>query len=109
MDRCPALLARGGVHRQAIPGLTMDASASCLARREHTRRLMPPRAAMLGADNGEERQKPKRTATAQGNIKSAPFQPSSFPRRRESSCAEPVAQVESAWPARWGEIFLDLV
>jgi len=28
MDRCPALLARGGVRRQAIPGLSADASAS---------------------------------------------------------------------------------
>ena len=32
IGRSPALLGRGGVHRQAIPGLTMDASASCLAR-----------------------------------------------------------------------------
>src|SRR5579859_4059493 len=44
------------------------------------RRLVPPRAVVLGADNGEENQKPKRTATAQSHIKSH----SSFPRKRES-------------------------
>ena len=63
MDRCPALLACGGLFIQAIPGLYEKASASCLARREHTRRLLPPQAAMLGANNGRDNQKPKQQHT----------------------------------------------
>ena len=47
IDRCPALLGRGGVHRQAIPGLTMDASASL--PRPRLRAAIPPRPARLGA------------------------------------------------------------
>ena len=55
---------------QAIHGLYEKASASCLARREHTRRLLPPQAAMLGANNGRDNQKPKRTATAKALVPS---------------------------------------
>ena len=38
----PALRSRSGVHRQAIPGLTMDASASCLAPRQQARAHVAP-------------------------------------------------------------------
>ena len=42
MGRCPALRSRSGVHRQAIPGLTLDASASCLAPRQQARAHIAP-------------------------------------------------------------------
>ena len=38
----PALRSRSGVHRQAIPGLTLDASASCLAPRQQARAPVAP-------------------------------------------------------------------
>src|SRR5579859_4571082 len=48
----PALLACVGVQRQAIPGLTLDASASCLASRQTGASQSPTQAAMLGAVTG---------------------------------------------------------
>src|SRR5579859_5512716 len=42
MARCPALRSRSGVQRQAIPGLTLDASASCLASRQKARAHAAP-------------------------------------------------------------------
>src|SRR5579859_1317189 len=71
---CPALLACVGVQRQAIPGLTLDASASCLASRQTGASQGPTQAAMLGAVTG------KRQRQNNGNVKSH----SSFPRKRES-------------------------
>src|SRR5579859_4588628 len=62
----PALLACVGVQRQAIPGLTLDASASCLARRQTAAGQSPTQAVMLGAVTGGTS---KATATAQSNIK----------------------------------------
>src|SRR5579859_7754230 len=64
----PALLACVGVQRQAIPGLTLDASASCLARRQTAAGQSPTQAAMLGAVTGgtsKAQQQPKHS-----NIKS---------------------------------------
>ena len=49
IDRSPARLARGGVFRQAIPGLSENASASLPRPARKTRGPMSPRAAMLGA------------------------------------------------------------
>ena len=57
MARYPALLARGGVCRQAIPGLTSDTSASCLVPRQTGAGQRPPRAAVLGAADGEGKSK----------------------------------------------------
>ncbi|HWY25008.1 MAG TPA: hypothetical protein VNX47_08815, partial [Nevskia sp.] len=45
-------LACVGVQRQAIPGLTLDASASCLASRQTGASQGPTQAAMLGAVTG---------------------------------------------------------
>ncbi len=73
--RSPALLGRGGVHRQAIPGLTMDASASCLAR--VCARLIHLVLRCSAQPDGEERQ---RQHQKQGTA----LPPSSFPRKRES-------------------------
>src|SRR5882757_2152611 len=56
MRGSPALLGRGGVHRQAIRGLTMDASASCLAR--VCARLFHLRLRCSAQPDGEESQKP---------------------------------------------------
>ena len=47
IDRSPALLGRGGVFRQAIPGLSKNASASL--PRPRLRAAIPPRPVMLGA------------------------------------------------------------
>ena len=71
--RSPALLGRGGVHRQAIPGLTMDASASCLAR--VCARLIHLVLRCSAQPDGEDRQKQKHSVSSP---------PSSFPRKRES-------------------------
>ncbi len=81
-EGCPALRSRSGVHRQAIPGLTLDASASMPRLAPTGASLRRSGFAVLGADNGEERQKrkAKATSTAHNNIKSH----SSFPRKRES-------------------------
>ena len=78
---CPALLARGGVHRQAIPGLTMDASASMprSARtdaRAHAATNCDARRRQRGGES-----KAKATATAQSNIKSPPLPSSSYRRK----------------------------
>src|SRR5882757_9820359 len=73
----PALLGRGGVHRQAILGLTMDASASCLAR--VCARLIHLVLRCSAQPDGEERQKPKQHQKPKPAIS-----PSSFPRKRES-------------------------
>jgi hypothetical protein len=69
-EGCPALLACVGVQRQAIPGLTLDASASCLARRQTAAGKCPTQTVMLGAVTGRniksqsesERQHQKRRA-----------------------------------------------
>jgi len=47
IGRSPALLGRGGVFRQAIPGLSKNASASL--PRPRLRAAVPPRPVMLGA------------------------------------------------------------
>jgi len=68
-----ALRSRSGVHRQAIHGLTLDASASCLASRET--RASPRRSgfAMLGATRRGEGQQPRnKSGTAKGGRRYAP-------------------------------------
>src|SRR5579859_6244490 len=64
MEGCPALLACVGVQRQAIPGLTLDASASCLASRQTGASQSPTQAVMLGAVTGG------RSKAKHSNIKS---------------------------------------
>src|SRR5882757_5621129 len=73
--RFPALRSRSGVHRQAIPGLTMDASASCLAPRQKAPADVRSDFAVLGADNGGERQKPRQQRTATSKAKASPLSP----------------------------------
>ena len=46
------LRSRSGVHRQAVHGLTMDASASCLASRQAGASLCRSDFAVLGAETG---------------------------------------------------------
>ena len=84
MRGSPALLGRGGVHRQAIPGLTMDASASM--PRPRLRAADPPRPARLGA-------------ARRGGTSKAERQKQSRERRDSLRCSRPTGlfRFSSLW------------
>ncbi|MDB5974099.1 MAG: hypothetical protein JWR07_859, partial [Nevskia sp.] len=94
IDGSPALLARGGVFRQAIPGLSENASASCLARvcarlfHLGLRCSAQPDGEVRQKPNQKQRQKRKTTSKAEVSFLSVPQPSSSSPRRRGSSSAE---------------------
>src|SRR5882757_101428 len=90
IDGSPALLGQGGVFRQAIPGLSENASASCLAR--VYARLFHLGLRCSAQPDGEVRQKPKQkrkaTSKAEVSVLNVPAPFSSSPRRQGSSSAE---------------------
>src|SRR5882757_1594788 len=93
IDGSPALLGQGGVFRQAIPGLSENASASCLARvyarlfHLGLRCSAQPDGEVRQKPNQKQRQKRKTTSKAEMSLLSAPYPSSSSPRRRGSSFA----------------------
>src|SRR5882757_630772 len=90
MRGSPALLGRGGVHRQAIPGLTMDASASCLARvcARLFHLVLRGSAQPDGGGTSTAQQKRKTTSKAEVPLLGVPQPSSSSPRRRGSSSSD---------------------